>query len=47
MYEYEMNYQIAMGKHQYNDNKYEINAENFGKKNWKKWYNKFKKEKLF
>ena len=47
MYEYEMNYQIAMGKHQYKDNKYEINAENFGKKNWKKWYNKFKKEGLF
>ena len=47
MYEYEMNYQIAMGKHQYDDNKYEINAENFGKKNWKKWYNKFKKEGLF
>jgi hypothetical protein len=35
------------GKHQYDDNKYEINAENFGKKNWKKWYNKFKKEGLF
>ena len=31
----------------YKDNKYEINAENFGKKNWKKWYNKFKKEGLF
>ena len=46
MYEYEMNYQIAMGKHQYDDNKYEINAENFGKKNWKKWYNRFKKEGL-
>ena len=46
MYEYEMNYQIAMGKHQYDDNKYEINAENFGKKNWKKWYNRFKKQEL-
>ena len=47
MYEYEMNYQIAMGKHQYKDNKYEIEAENFGQENWKKWYNKFKKDKLF
>ena len=47
MYEYEMNLMIAKGKHQYKDNKYEINAENFGKKNWKKWYNKFKKEGLF
>ena len=44
MYEYEMNYQIAMGKHQYDDNKYEIAAENFGQKNWKKWYNRFKKD---
>ena len=47
MYELEMNIQIQQGKHQYDDNKYEINAENFGKKNWKKWYNKFKKEGLF
>jgi hypothetical protein len=47
MYEYEMAIQIANGKHQYEDNKYEINAENFGQKNWKKWYNKFKKDKLF
>ena len=47
MYEMEMNLLIQQGKHQYDDNKYEINAENFGKKNWKKWYNKFKKEKLF
>ena len=46
MYEYEMNYQIAMGKHQYKDNKYEIEAENFGQENWKKWYNKFKKQNL-
>ena len=36
MYEYEMNYQITMGKHQYKDNKYEIEAEDFGQKNWKK-----------
>ena len=47
MYEYEMNYQISMGKHQYKDNKYEIEAEDFGQKNWKKWYNKFKKEGVF
>ena len=46
MYEYEMNYQIAMGKHQYKDNKYEIEAEKFGQKNWSNWYRKFIKEKL-
>ena len=47
MYEMEMNLQIAKGKDEYKDNKYEINAEEFGKKNWKKWYNKFKKQELF
>ena len=47
MYEYEMNYQIAKGKHQYKDNKYEIEAENFGQKNYKKWYKTFKKDNLF
>jgi len=47
MYEYEMNYQISMGKHQYKDNKYEIEAEDFGQNNWKKWYNIFKKNQLF
>ena len=47
MYEYEMNLQITKGKNEYKDNKYEINAEDFGQKNWKKWYNKFKKEGLF
>ena len=41
MYEYEMNYQIAIGKHQYKDNKYEIEAEKFGQKNWSNWYRKF------
>ena len=46
MYEMEMNYQIAMGRHQYKDNKYEINAEKFGQKNWSKWKTKFKKEGL-
>ena len=47
MYEYEMNYQIAVGKHQYKDNKYEIQAEEFGQKNWKKWFEIFKKQDLF
>ena len=47
MYEWEMNYQISQGKDEYKDNKYEIEAEQFGKKNWKKWNNKFKKEGLF
>ena len=47
MYEYEMNYRIANNQDEYKDNKYEIAAEEFGKKNWKKWYNKFKKEGLF
>ena len=41
-----MNLQIAKGKDEYKDNKYEIEAEGFGKKNWKKWQNKFKKEGL-
>jgi hypothetical protein len=47
MYEYEMNYRIANDQDEYKDNKYEIAAEDFGQKNWKKWYNKFKKEGLF
>ena len=47
MYEYEMNYQIAMGKDEYKDNKYEIEAEKFGQKNWKKWYSQFSKDELF
>ncbi len=47
MYEYEMNYQISLGKDEYKDNKYEIAAEDFGQKNWKKWYNRFKKDGLF
>ena len=46
MYEWEMNYQVSQGKDEYKDNKYEIEAEDFGQKNWKKWYNKFKKDKL-
>ena len=47
MYEWEMNYQISKGKDEYKDNKYEIEAEQFGQKNWSKWYRKFKNEKLF
>ena len=46
MYEMEMNYRIANDQDEYKDNKYEIAAEDFGQKNWKKWYNKFKKEGL-
>ena len=30
----------------YAHNKYELKAEAFGQKNWKKWYNKFKKQNL-
>ena len=30
----------------YDHNKYELKAEAFGQKNWKKWYNKFKKKNL-
>ena len=47
MYEWEMNYQISKDKDEYKDNKYEIEAEQFGQKNWKKWYDKFKKNNLF
>ena len=46
MYEYEMNLQIANGKDEYKDNKYEIEAEDFGQKNWKKWKSKFKQNNL-
>jgi hypothetical protein len=46
-YEWEMNYQISHGKDEYKDNKFEIEAEEFGQKNYKKWYNKFKKDNLF
>ena len=47
MYEMEMNYQISQGKDEYKDNEYEIAAEAFGKKNWRMWYDKFKKQGLF
>ena len=46
MYEYEMNYQISNDKDEYKDNKYEIEAEEFGQKNYPKWLRKFKKEGL-
>ena len=46
MYEMEMNLQIAKGKDEYKDNKYEIEAEQFGQKNWSKWKTRFKKENL-
>ena len=46
MYEMEMNLQIALGKDEYDDNKYEIAAEKFGKANWSKWKRRFKKEGL-
>ena len=46
MYEMEINLMVQQGKNEYDDNKYEIEAEEFGKKNWKKWYDKFKKEGL-
>ena len=46
MYEWEMNYQIAKGRDEYEDNRYEIEAEKFGQKNWTKWYRKFIREEL-
>ena len=47
MYEMEMNLMVAKDKDPYKDNKYEIQAEDFGQKNWKKWYEIFKKQDLF
>ena len=46
MYEMEMNYLAGDGKDIYKDNKYEIEAEEFGQDNWKQWYSKFKKQNL-
>ena len=46
MYEMEMNIKVQDGKDPYDDNKYEIEAEEFGQNNWKQWYNKFKKQNL-
>ena len=45
-YEWEMNYQAGQGKDPHDNNKYEIEAEEFGQKNWKQWYSKFKKQDL-
>ena len=45
-YEMEMNYLVQQGKDEYKDNKFEIAAEKFGRKNWKKWYKIFKKDGL-
>ena len=50
MWEYEAN-MIEQGHYPgksdgYWDNPYEIEAEEFGKKNWKQWYNEFKKQNL-
>ena len=46
MYEMEMNYQIAQGRDEYDDNKYEIEAEKFGQGIYKVWHRKFKKQGL-
>ena len=46
MYEYEMNLMIAKNKDEYDDNKFEIEAEKFGQNNWNRWNSKFKKEGL-
>jgi DNA-directed RNA polymerase alpha subunit len=47
MYEMEMNLVVAKDKDPYKDNKYEIDAEQFGENNWKKWHEIFKKQDLF
>ena len=50
MWEYEAN--MISGGHRtgktdpYDDNPYEIEAEEFGQKHWNKWYKQFKKEGL-
>ena len=46
MYEMEMNYQIAQGRDEYDDNVYEIEAEKFGQGIYKVWQRKFKKDGL-
>ena len=46
MYEMEMNLMVTKNKDPYKDNKYEIEAEDFGQKNWSKWKTKFKKDGL-
>lgn len=47
MYEMEMNYRIAKDQDEYKDNRYEIEAEQFGQQNYNKWFQKFKKQGLF
>ena len=46
MYEMEMNLRVAKGQDEYDDNKYEIEAEQFGQKNWKRWIAWFKRENI-
>tara|TARA_Y100000593_G_scaffold56161_1_gene104812 strand:- start:464 stop:904 length:441 start_codon:yes stop_codon:yes gene_type:complete len=36
-YEMEQNMQVSNNKHPYKDNKYEIAAEKFGQREWKRW----------
>ena len=36
-YELEQNMQIYRNKHPYKNNRYEIAAERFGQREWKKW----------
>ena len=50
MWEYEAN-MITQGHVKgktdpYGDNPHEVEAEEFGQKNWKQWYNKFKQQNL-
>ena len=41
-YEWEMNYQIGQGRHQYDNNKFEIGAEKWAQAEYRKfWKNKF------
>ena len=50
MWEYEAN--MISGGHvkgktdPYGDNPHEVEAEEFGQKNWKQWHSKFKKQNL-
>ena len=50
MWEYEANMitggHVKGKTHPYKDNPHEIEAEEFGQKNWKQWYSKFKKQNL-
>lgn len=44
-YEMEMNWLVAMG-YSLNDNRYELDAESFGRENWKMWKKEFIKKEL-